>query len=284
MTFRNNSEGSLPMKTLTLVPIGGLANRMYAVTSAIAFCEDYQIRLKVIWFKDWGMGAGFHDLFKLSERVDRTKVDIIDAKWYHYIYDRPRKKNLWIPGLYQRMAFGRRMNDKEEFLVNEELLHTKDLYLVQYCPFYKERLTLSSIQPNPSIRRQIEERVKMFPQKTVGLHIRRSDNTLSIEKSPLSLFIEKMEEEIKANPDVSFYVASDSLDEKLELRQRFGNSVITTLDSVRRDTTDGIVDAMVELYALSCTSKIYGSHGSTFSILAGQISNVNYECCIKKEG
>lgn len=270
------------MKTLTLVPIGGLANRFYAVTSAIAFCEDYQIRLKVIWFKDWGMGAGFHDLFQLSDCIDRSRIEIIDAKWYHYIYDRPRKKNLWIPGLYQRLAFARRMNDKEEFLVNEELLKAKDLYLVQYCPFYKERLTLNSICPNPFIWHLIQDRIKMFPCKTVGLHIRRGDNTWSIEKSPLSLFIAKMEEEIKADPDVSFYIASDSLEEKQELKRRFGDRVITTLDSVRRDTTDGMVDAVVELYALSCTSKIYGSHGSTFSILAGQISNVKFESCVSE--
>ena len=48
------------MKRLTLIPIGGLANRFNAITSAIAFCRDYHIKLRVIWFKDKGMGANFH--------------------------------------------------------------------------------------------------------------------------------------------------------------------------------------------------------------------------------
>ena len=50
------------MKVLVLVPIGGLANRFYAISSAISFCQMYGIRLHVIWFKDWGMGADFHSL------------------------------------------------------------------------------------------------------------------------------------------------------------------------------------------------------------------------------
>ena len=79
------------MKSLTLVPIGGLANRFYAITSAIAFCRDHDITLRVIWFKDKGMGADFHSLFELSETVDKHKVEIVDAKWFHYLYDLGRK-------------------------------------------------------------------------------------------------------------------------------------------------------------------------------------------------
>ena len=67
-------------KHLTLVPIGGLANRFYAVTSALSFCLDNQIALKVIWFKDKGMGAGFYDLFNLDPSL-RQDVTVVDAKW-----------------------------------------------------------------------------------------------------------------------------------------------------------------------------------------------------------
>ena len=63
------------MKRLTLIPIGGLANRFNAITSAIAFCRDYHIKLRVIWFKDKGMGANFHDLFELSEDVDKLMLN-----------------------------------------------------------------------------------------------------------------------------------------------------------------------------------------------------------------
>ena len=100
------------MKRLTLIPIGGLANRFNAITSAIAFCRDYHIKLRVIWFKDKGMGANFHDLFELSEDVDKSMVEIIDAKWFHYIYDRPRRRNFWIPYIFQTKMFKKKAMKK----------------------------------------------------------------------------------------------------------------------------------------------------------------------------
>ena len=83
------------MKVLVLVPIGGLANRFYAISSAISFCQMYGIRLHVIWFKDWGMGADFHSLLDLAPILSNIKV--VDAHWQDYIYDRPRKRNFWLP-------------------------------------------------------------------------------------------------------------------------------------------------------------------------------------------
>jgi len=62
------------MKQLTLVPEGGLGNRMYAVTSAIAFAKEHNVRLNIIWFKDKGMGAGFYDLFTLSPEIENIEI------------------------------------------------------------------------------------------------------------------------------------------------------------------------------------------------------------------
>ena len=78
-------------KKLTLVPIGGLANRLYAITSAIAFCEDHDIDLKVVWFKDWGMGADFHALFELAG--NHPHVEIVDVTWKDYIYEDATEQN-----------------------------------------------------------------------------------------------------------------------------------------------------------------------------------------------
>ncbi|MDR0604781.1 MAG: glycosyltransferase [Bacteroidales bacterium] len=87
------------MKTLLLVTIGGLANRMYAILSAIAFCRDNNIKLKILWLKDRGMGADFTDIF-----ISRT--EIITPKWYHYLlYDSHRKRNLYILQLWQCLMF-----------------------------------------------------------------------------------------------------------------------------------------------------------------------------------
>ena len=38
---------------LTLVPVGGLANRMFSVASAYNICRNDGIDLRIIWFRDW---------------------------------------------------------------------------------------------------------------------------------------------------------------------------------------------------------------------------------------
>nr|WP_129730479.1 hypothetical protein [Parabacteroides goldsteinii] len=269
------------MKSLTLVPIGGLANRFYAITSAIAFCRDHDITLRVIWFKDKGMGADFHSLFELSETVDKHKVEIVDAKWFHYLYDRPRKKNLWLPWIWQKIYFNQRLLEKDAYdsdvgCVNK-LKMCKKTYFVAFYPFYSTPGVLLNLSPKYEIRQKIEKYKSNLRDNVIGIHIRRTDNIASINKSPLSLFINKISEEIRKDSNVLFYVASDSDEVKLVLKREFGEKVVYANFAQRRDTLEGITDAMIELYTLASTKKIYGSFASTYSNLAAAISDIDLE-------
>lgn len=271
------------MKQLTLVPIGGLANRIYAITSAIAFCKDYDVKLRIIWFKDKGMGADFHSLFDLSSEVDKSKVEIIDAKWYHYIYDRPRKRNLWLPFVIQTFCFNFRYYEKNVLKtlnidkLAEYIKRNKSIYLVAYYNFYNVEKFNFLLLKN-AISKRVDQIACSFSQKkTIGIHLRRTDNIDSIMNSPLSLFVIRMDREIASNPDIHFYIASDSMDEKLELQKQYGDRIIMSLKEVQRNNKDGIIDALIELYILSRTCKIYGSAHSSFSTLAAGIGGVELE-------
>lgn len=271
------------MKQLTLVPIGGLANRIYAITSAIAFCKDYDVKLRIIWFKDKGMGADFHSLFDLSSEVDKSKVEIIDAKWYHYIYDRPRKRNLWLPFVIQTFCFNYRYYEKNVLQklnidkLAEYIKRNKSIYLVAYYNFYNvEKFNFLLLKS--AISERVDQIACSFSQKrTIGIHLRRTDNIDSIKNSPLSLFVIGMDKEIASNPDIHFYIASDSMNEKLELQKQYGDRIIMSLKEVQRNNKDGIIDALIELYILSRTCKIYGSAHSSFSTLAASIGGVELE-------
>ena len=46
---------------------------------------------------------------------------------------------------------------------------------------------------------------------------------------------------------------------------------------LRRDNESGIVDALVELYTLAHTSKIYGSLASSYSSLAAELYSIKLE-------
>lgn len=274
------------MRRLILVPIGGLANRINSITSAIAFCQDHSIRLKVFWFKDKGMGADFHSLFHFREefKENMSNIEIIDSKWFHYIYDRPRKKNLWLPWIFQRMLFDKRSYEKDIISLGGDSVKIEELfkkynkvYLV-HCSLFYDHFILDNLQLEDTIQDKVNKVTSYFINRfVIGIHIRRTDNISAIKKSPLELFFIAMDREIERNPEVYFYLATDSCEEKCKLINRYDKRIITSSNTLQRDTQDGIVNALVEMYALSRTEKIYGSASSTFSVLAAKLSGINLQ-------
>ena len=56
------------MGKITFVPVGGLANRMRAVASAVMLAGKTKSELSIIWFRDWALNAPFYQLFKPVDR------------------------------------------------------------------------------------------------------------------------------------------------------------------------------------------------------------------------
>jgi hypothetical protein len=273
------------MKQLTLIPVGGLANRIYTIASAIGFFADNDIRLKVFWFKDWGMGAGFYDLFSLSPSVEH--VEIKDANFADFFkYAKPIKSNFFLPAIFQKFKYDSIYSWKEyskSIPVEEWYLshkYAQNAYLLYGGKFYNN-ICLDILFPKNSIQERIDERLKLLSSNTIGIHIRRTDLSTITKVSPLSGFVKKMQQEIESNPETNFYVASDSPEEKKQLTDRFGFRIITVENTLRRDTKDGITDALVELYTLASTKKIYGSFYSSYSTLASEIKGIPLEIMIE---
>ena len=265
------------MKHLTLVPEGGLCNRIYAITSAINFAKKHNLLLTVYWLKDWGMGAWFHDLFTLSSTVEN--VEIKDAGFLDFFkYAKPIKSNFFLPKLYQKINFGttyfwykERKSVEEWYLSNEKV---SSFYLFHCQKFYPNNEFLNVLLPQKHIQKRIDEQAKLLSPNTIGIHIRRTDHVNAIKHSSSAAFIEKMQHEVALNTEVNFYVASDSLEEKQHLAAMFGRRIIAAKNVLKRNTKDGIVDALVELHTLASTKKIYGSFQSTYSALAAEIKNI----------
>ena len=90
------------MGKITFVPVGGLANRMRAVASAVMLAGKTKSELSIIWFQDWALNAPFYQLFK---PVDREVACLRDASRLDYaLLDRPRSKNFHFP-LFQLRQF-----------------------------------------------------------------------------------------------------------------------------------------------------------------------------------
>lgn len=264
--------------SVTLVPYGGLANRMKAIEALISLMRGEKISANVIWFKDNGLNCSFFDLF---EPLKVPGLNLRDARWSDYILnDRPRKKNIYIPSLFEKLHYRSLLHENEVtrkmyagFDFKQWVLEEKRTFLSACTLFYKsgDNALFESFKPTPSLRQQIDEQCKDFTSNHIGVHIRRTDNVYSIAESPTDKFIEQMQTEIDKNKETAFYVASDSLEEKNRLTSIFGERIITSMKVTARDTKEGVQDALVELYSLSRTSKVIGSSYSSFSELASLI-------------
>ena len=91
------------MGKITFVPVGGLANRMRAVASAVTLAAKSDSDLSIVWFQDWALNAPFSQLFK---PVDRKIACLRDASRLDYaLLDRPRSRNFHFPLLFQKLFF-----------------------------------------------------------------------------------------------------------------------------------------------------------------------------------
>ena len=132
-------------------------------------------------------------------------------------------------------------------------------------------------RPVPQVEAVIGKRVAAFSAYTVGVHIRRTDNALSIEHSPLDLFFDCLDQELAAHSDLCIYLATDSEEVKQAMRARYGERIVCAESKADRSTTEGIREGIADLWTLARTQKIYGSFHSSFSELAADTLENGYE-------
>ena len=150
----------------------------------------------------------------------------------------------------------------------------KKVYVYKENRFCKEQLThsLATIfRPVTELQDRIDEITKDWKENVVGLHIRRTDNKAAIENSPMNHFYEVIENETSKDADTRFYVATDDDAVVADLRGHYGEKIITTPLCRKRNSVQGMKDAVVDLYCLGMTRVIYGSAHSTYSIFAARL-------------
>lgn len=257
---------------ITFIPVGGLANRMRAIDSAISLAENDDVQ--IYWFKDKGLNSCFHQLF---QPIPFSNVKLKEANlWSKLLLDRPRKKNFYIPRLYQAIWFDTCLYEHQTHKNHTDYKQWKQaynsIYMASYNQFYQPSHELSEIFiPTDEIQQKIETACISHSEHTIGIHIRRGDHKIAIQKSPIHLFIKAMEKAIKLENQTNFYLATDSESDKKLLIEKFGYRIITSPYPAERDTIEGMKNAVVDLYALSRTHTILGSYYSSFSEIAAEL-------------
>jgi hypothetical protein len=259
---------------IKLYPKNGLCNRMRAIDSAIALANQTGRELVVFWEKNIDLNSSFSDLF---EPIKGIKM--VECERYPFLFWKSNIRNLYLPDIVRKIFYGhyydaegtKKLGENHHF---KEITKDRAIIINSCTRFYQNPSKYKNFKPVPEILEEIERETALFNEETIGVHIRRTDNQKAIANSPLNLFIEAMQQEIELNPSANFYVASDDMEVKLDLKRIFGNKIYTNQEVVTRDSRMGMRRAVVELFSLSRTKKVFGSVWSSFSHTACDIGAI----------
>ncbi len=273
---------------LVFVPSGGLGNRLRAVASAYHLSMCTGVKLRIYWFQDWALHAPFHSLFQPSPLLDLTEGSWPTAM----LYDRPRRRNFFLPKIYQRWRFTQRIDEqqvtplKQQGFDFEAWASGKRSYMSCYQDFglFPDALYSELFHPVEAIERVIAHNMSLLGSAPpIGIHIRRTDNLEATRRSPLQLFIDQIRALLAERPDQRFYLATDDEPTKQQLRQRFGQAIVTADSKAERGTVEGIQAAVAEMFTLARTRCIYGTADSSFSVIASRIGEKPLHILEKKQ-
>lgn len=260
---------------MTITPQGGLCNRLRVLFSAIQVANNGAGPIEIHWAKNPECCAWFEELFL---PISTPSIKVVHRKWWAL----PRtRRNLHLPE-FLRYAMGyhvQRANcvpkDDTEFY---NLAKAHKVYLSgcsKLCSYDKSCIEM--ITPEPALKQRIDSIVQNFSAHTIGVHIRRTDNVISIEHSTNQGFMRAMDRALKADSKANFFLATDDAALKRELIEKYGDIIITQQAPVSRSSIEGMRDAVVDLWCLASASRIIGSYWSSFSDTAAELFDAPLE-------
>ena len=261
----------------TIVLEGGLGNRMRVAAAAYSMSLRLGMGMRVLWTRQWGMHCRLDQLFQPFDD-EAFGFSMHDAEgWERFVLTRPKLSNLYLPRLLQHLSYRNIILSPQIYYLNEggfdyESWFRRGSNLMfayrHFCEWEPEVLRLL-FHPIPSVLNSADALCQSFTSHTIGCHIRRTDNKQSIDESPTELFISTLDKDCELNDDTRIFLATDDYPTKQLLLRRYGtHRLICQPQQTSRDSVTGIQDALVEMIALSRTSHVYGTAGSTFSEIA----------------
>ena len=271
--------------TIIVIPKSGLSNRLRVMATSIKLARETNKELYIYWDSNQYLNAAYKDLFKIPTGI--------------FIGEPPVKYKLWLmiksisPKLNPIAKFYLKFfNFDFKFFDNmapliwhnkldleKEVCRSKKVFMatcqeLNYCDLEDYKLFV----PTAELQNEIDAEIQRFSKNTIGIHIRSTDNEEAKKKSPFPIFSDKIEEEIKLNNKATFFISTDNEEYQKNLLEKFGDTrIFFHKKEFRRDVAKGVKDAVIDIFCLSKTAKIYGSYFSSFSYVAGRIGDVEVD-------
>lgn len=277
--------------SITLVPRGGLANRMRAVASAVALAHAAGAHLEVVWMATSDLCALFSDLF-LTDGLPFTLTEYSGRKFSYLPH---RAKYLFLPTLLQRLRYSNTLRDESAadnpLLISYSRERVDDYFRRHACgqvyidtcyQFYDfdPHCYSELFRPSAEVEKRVHELLSDDSEGYIaptGIHIRRTDHVKSIANSPLELFEKEIAERLESDPRQIFYLATDDDATKERLTNMFPGRILTSCFTASRASRSGMIEGAAEMFVLSRCSGIIGSFNSSFSKAASMIGDISLE-------
>lgn len=274
-------------RKIIFYPNGGLGNRLFCLYSALYWIKVQNLNPIIIWEIEYACCARFEELFEIPKDFQVKTMYTLSIKKDSLLRNIIGK--LYIKTIESMSSFVSPQQTNAVFdSCGEEgidrLLNSGNKCIKAYsifCCMEHFRQAIPLLQPSKEITKRVDEIMKPYQcvagRRIIGVHIRRTDHKLSIQKSPIELFYSKMNS-IMEECNTIFYVATDDQTVLDEISKSF--PVINHIcfsDKITRRSSNGMKDAYVDMLCLSKCEKIYGSFNSTFSAMAGIIGNIECE-------
>jgi hypothetical protein len=249
---------------LFIIPYGGLGNRLMAMMSARVLAEHLGCPLQLVWRMHLNLEKSNYPISALFQGIDSIHLAETEPRGgFNHHHHTPGP----VPEVEAKLRAG------------------ETVYLHSYC--FIRPVGMVPGEFTEKIHRQFEglkplpevlKRIPALPDGTIGVHVRRGDNWRATRYSPLRLFFLIMDRDCDIQTDQHFFLATDSPSVKHEMRRRYGQRIVTLENQISHSAQDEAQSALVDILALTRTSKIYCSFMSSFGFAAHLISRRPYFC------
>lgn len=269
---------------IILEPHGGLANRMRVIASGLWLGRIMHKNVKLIWRQMPDLNCPFGEIFEPVDGIELIRKQFRFRFFGLRKESRMLKRMIIIPigalvsGNYLVVEDpGVKKIRAGEMDVLAMAGKRKTLYFKTCEEFGVKTDEYKQFIPKPVIQQRIDDQIKKFDQHTIGVHIRRTDHLLAMKHSPTELFVQRIAHDLEMNPELNYFLSTDDQPTETRFKKLFGHKIMTLEKEFSRNSVAGIRDAATDLFCLANTERIYGSHTSSFSILASKIRGIPIE-------
>lgn len=264
-------RGTTKDKYISLIPVGGLCNRLRAVMSAVNIAVKTGVPCKIYWNKDKSCNCRFSDLFE-TPHLDGVYV-IENTSMTHSIGGKENPLPFILQILrYDTCIYNFGIDEENEEIFRYIKPRSKKILLRSCYQMYNyDAVSMSVLRPRKEIMDRVDDIAGKFGKRTIGLHIRGTDNIQSKTHSPFETFASIIEKKLSIDEDTNFFLATDEEKYKRRMKEMFGKRIITCRTELERGSVEGMKGALTDLYCLSRTDYIIGSYFSSFSEIAALI-------------